>query len=132
MICLDTNYLIRALIPSTVEAEEVKGWLKAGIPLSASAIVWYEFTCGPVQARERDIIHSILTGGILTFGEIEAGESARLFNAAGRVRRLRVDTMIAATAVAAQAELATSNTADFSVFKPFGLMLKDYQQRESS
>ena len=123
MICLDTNYLIMGLIPDTAESEKIKGWLKGGIPLAAPSIVWYEFVCGPVQNREIETIRSVLTAGILNFGEAEAEESARLFNAVGRVRKLRVNTMIAATALLAGAELATSNTDDFQVFCGHGLKL---------
>jgi len=66
------------------------------------------------------------------FGEIEAAESARLYNAVGRIRRLRVDAMIAATAIASKVELATSNTTDFSVFKTHGLMLRKYQNIQTA
>jgi len=123
MICLDTNYLIRGLIAGTAEAGDLKSWLKGGIPLAAPSIVWYEFCCGPVQTREIETVRSVLTAGILALGEAEAEESARLFNAVGRVRRLRVDAMIAAAALCAGAELATSNTADFEVFRGHGLKL---------
>ncbi len=123
MICLDTNYLIRGLIAGTPEAGEVKSWLKGGIPLAASSIVWYESCCGPVHTREIETIRSVLTAGVLPFGEAEALESARLFNAVGRVRRLRVDAMIAAAAIVSGAELATGNTADFEPFCGYGLVL---------
>lgn len=123
MICLDTNYLIRGLVPGSDEAEELKSWLRTGIPLCAPSVVWYEFVCGPVESGEIDIVRKVLTGGVLAFGELEAAEAGRLFNAVGRVRRLRVDAMIAAAAVANRAELATSNTADFSLFEPHGLTL---------
>lgn len=123
MICLDTNYLIRGLIPGTEEAGEIKSWLKGGIPLTAPAIVWYEFCCGPVQDREIETVRSVLTEGVLPFGEAEAENAARLFNAVGRVRRLRVDTMVAAAALCAGAELATSNRSDFEAFCRYGLRL---------
>lgn len=125
MICLDTNYLIMGLIPDTAESEKIKSWLKGGFPLAAPSIVWYEFCCGPVQNREIETVRSVLTAGILPFGEAEAEEAARLFNAVGRVRRLRVNTMIAATALCTGAELATSNTADFELFSGHGLLLHD-------
>ena len=50
-------------------------------------------------------------------------EAARLYNQVGRVRRLRVDTMIAAAAILADARLATRNRADFEAFQPLGLRL---------
>ncbi len=123
MICLDTNYLIMGLIPDTAESEKIRNWLKGGFPLAAPSIVWYEFCCGPVQNLEIETVRSVLTAGILPFGEAEAEESARLFNVIGRVRRLRVDTMIAATTLCAGAELATGNTADFELFCGHGLVL---------
>jgi predicted nucleic acid-binding protein len=123
VICLDTNYLIRGLVSGSPEAEKIKSWLQAGIPLCAPSVVWYEFICGPVESKEINIIRRVLTAGIHSFGEIEAAEAAKLFNAVGRVRRLRIDAMIAAAAVTARAELATSNIADFALFEPHGLVL---------
>jgi predicted nucleic acid-binding protein len=70
-----------------------------------------------------DLVRAFLGGGILPFGEAEAVETSRLFNAAGRPRRLRVDAMIAATAIAAGAELATGNREDFRPFEGHGLIL---------
>jgi predicted nucleic acid-binding protein len=123
VICLDTNYLIRALVPGTPQAEQVKKWLRAGQPLAASSIAWYEFCCGPVSPVDQHMAQIILTGGILPFQQMEAEEAGRLFNAVGRQRRLRVDSMIAATALAAKAPLATANLDDFRFFVPFGLRL---------
>jgi predicted nucleic acid-binding protein len=60
---------------------------------------------------------------IIPYTADQAVESARLFNAAGRPRGLRVDAMIAAVAVVADARLATTNTKDFARFEPFGLRL---------
>lgn len=68
-------------------------------------------------------MRSFLSGGIIAFEEAQAATAARLFNAAGRARRLRVDAMIAASALNAGCRLATSNRADFNVFVPFGLAL---------
>lgn len=62
-------------------------------------------------------------GEVIPFSIIESREAARLFNAAGRRRTLRFDSMIAATAIAARARLATNNLSDFNVFIPFGLEL---------
>jgi predicted nucleic acid-binding protein len=63
------------------------------------------------------------TGGLIPFEEAHAEAAARLFNATGCVRRLRVDAMIASSAMVAGCRLATSNLADFKVFVPFGLVL---------
>lgn len=123
MICLDTNYLIRMLIPETLESKRVKRWLKQGETLTTSSIAWYEFLCGPVGEEEIRTARSCLQGGIVAFEEVQIAEAARLFNATGRLRRLRVDAMIAACAMAAKIPLATDNKDDFSAFVKHGLLL---------
>jgi predicted nucleic acid-binding protein len=123
MICLDTNYLIRMLLPDTAESKRVKKWLKQGETLSTSSIAWYEFLCGPVGEAEIQTVRACLQGGIVAFEEAQITEAARLFNATGRARRLRVDAMIAACAVTANIPLATDNKEDFCEFVKFGLVL---------
>jgi predicted nucleic acid-binding protein len=123
MICLDTNYLIRLLIPETMESKRVKKWLKQGEKLTTSAIAWYEFLCGPVGKAEIETVRSCLQGGIVAFEEAQITEAARLFNVTGRARRLRVDAMIAACAVTADIPLATDNKDDFGAFVKYGLIL---------
>ena len=123
MICLDTNYLVCALVPGSQEARAVGTWLKKDERLFASTVAWYEFLCGPVRAEEVRLVRGLLAGGVSAFDEAQAMTSARLFNAAGRARRLRVDAMIAACAIEAGCCLATANRADFSAFVPYGLKL---------
>ncbi len=123
MICLDTNYLVRALVRETPEAAQVTTWLRDGETLFASSVAWFEFLCGPVTAQEVLLVRGLLTGGLLAFEDAQAAAAARLFNAAGRLRRLRVDAMIAACAMVGGCRLATSNRDDFSAFVPFGLVL---------
>jgi predicted nucleic acid-binding protein len=67
--------------------------------LATPSVMWYEFLCGPVSVREIELIRALLRGGVITYGDPEATEAARLFNATGRSRRLRVDAMIAACAL---------------------------------
>ncbi|HMP90300.1 MAG TPA: PIN domain-containing protein [Kiritimatiellia bacterium] len=123
MICLDTNYLINGLSADTPEEELLIQWHTEGEVLCTPAICWYEFLSGPVTDAQTKTIKAFLRGGILPFGETEAMKSAELFNATHRLRRLRIDTMIAATAIAAKARLASNNLADFEPFVPFGLEL---------
>ena len=123
MICLDTNYLIRGLMKGAPESAQLIQWYQLGEVLLAAARVWYEFLCGPVTEPQINTIRAFLSGGILAFDELQATEAARLFNRIGRIRRLRVDAMIAATAVVAGARLATSNREDYKVFLPHGLKL---------
>jgi len=123
MICLDTNYLIGMLVTGSRESKEVEKWRRAGETFAAPSVAWYGFVCGPASVGEIDLIRACLTGGMLAFREAEAAESSRLYNAAGRLRRLRVDAMIAATTVVAGGRLATANAADFAPFIPHGLSL---------
>jgi predicted nucleic acid-binding protein len=121
MICLDTNYLIRGLVAGSTEAREMASWRARGESLIAAAPAWYEFLCGPVQDDHVAVMRAFLNGGISPFDEDHAREAARLYNQSGRVRRLRVDAMIAAAAVLADARLATGNRSNFEVFAPLGL-----------
>ena len=122
MICLDTNYLISGLVAGTSEAAELSGWYQEGEQLIAPMPAWYEFVCGPVTEEQEETARAFLTS-IVPFGEKEASEAARLFNASGRNRKYSVDAMIAATAIVAKASLATSNRKDFLPFVPHGLDL---------
>src|ERR1700758_4825167 len=123
MICLDTNYLVRGLLEGARESSELVLWRQSGEILLSAAPAWYEFLCGPITDLQIRIIRSFLSGGIVAFEEVQATEAARLFNAIGRIRRLRTDTMIAATAMVAGAALATSNKEDFRAFIPHGLKI---------
>ena len=60
---------------------------------------------------------------ILPFDDRQAQEAARLYNATGRKRRLRIDAMIAAAATTHRIPLATGNRDDFAEFVPLGLAL---------
>ncbi len=122
MICLDTNYLILALIPQTEEAMAVERWLEANESLCIPSVAWYEFLCGST-AEEAQLALALLDGGILPLGEIEAQSAAVGFRSLNKPRRLRVDAMIAATAIVANAHLATNNSKDFLPFVPHGLIL---------
>jgi predicted nucleic acid-binding protein len=125
VILLDTNYLIRALVKGSVEANEIIAWLHATEGLCTSTVAWYEFLCGPVDDEGIALVRSILDERILPFTADQAAESSRLYNATGRKRALRVDAMIAAAAIIGNAVLATDNTTDFSNFIPHGLRLAE-------
>jgi predicted nucleic acid-binding protein len=115
VICLDTNYLIMGLVRGTPEADRILEWLDQGEVLITSMVAWYEFQCGPVSAKQSDFMRSLLSE-IRPFSELEAEVAARLFAQAGRSRALKVDAMIAATALVARARLATNNVQDFQKF----------------
>jgi predicted nucleic acid-binding protein len=123
MIHLDTNYLIGLLVKDSPQAQEVDAWLAAGQTLAASAIAWTEFLNGPVTPLEVTRAEAILQSRIVPFGRPEAALAAELFNKTGRRRGSRFDCLVAATAITAQAEVATVNQSDFQAFEPHGLKL---------
>jgi len=123
VILVDTNYLIQLLIPGTPEALRVRQWVGSGEVLCTAAVSWYEFLCGPVDSEEISLVRSLLRGGIVPLTESGAEASARLWNQVGRQRSLRVDSLIAGTALEADITLASSNLRDFTKFVPGGLTL---------
>jgi len=123
MIHLDTNYLICLLVQGSPQALDTDGWLAAGQDLSASAIAWTEFLNGPVTLLEVSRARAVLQSRIVPFGDQEAVLAAELFNKTGRRRGTRFDCLIAATAILADAEVATVNQSDFRLFIPHGLKL---------
>ncbi len=122
MICLDTNYLIRALISGTPDAGNLERWIEAGEAIILPSVAWYEFLCGSTDEEEK-LALSLLTGGLRAFDDREARISARNFRSIKTPRHLRVDAMIAGTAIAAGAKLATNNRDDFEPFVADGLEL---------
>lgn len=122
MILLDTNFLIGALVKDSQEASFVKKWYHID-HLASSSVAWYEFMCGPIDAHASVVIRSLIHDRILPWTSDQAAEAARLYNSTGRIRRLRIDAMIAAAAIVYNADLATANLEDFKPFVPFGLKL---------
>ena len=123
MIHLDTNYLVGLPVKGSAAALEVDGWLATGESLAASAIAWTEFLNGPVTPLEVIRAEAVLQSRIVHFGQAEAALAAELFNKTGRRRGSRFDCLIAATAIRAQAQIATINQTDFKVFVAHGLTL---------
>jgi predicted nucleic acid-binding protein len=122
VICLDTNYLILGLIEGTPEAQQLIDWCRAREALITPTLAWFEFLCGPVTPIQIATMRAFLQE-VVALGEPQAIEAARLFNAVGRRRTLRVDSMIAGSAVVAGARLATNNRAHFKLFLPHGLQM---------
>ena len=123
MIHLDTNFLIGLAVPGSSPAQAVDQWLAANEPLAASALAWTEFLNGPVSADEIALVESVIESQIVPFEKPTAVMAARLFNQTGRRRGSRFDCLIAATAILADAGLATENQKDFVPFVPHGLKL---------
>jgi predicted nucleic acid-binding protein len=76
--------------------------------------------------RAMDALRKLFTGGIPDFGSAQAQQAAQLFHATGRSGSLRIDSMIAATAILANSRLATANHEVVAAFVPFGLTLVDW------
>jgi len=125
MIHLDTNYLIGLAVRGSSPAQNVETWLSVGESLAASALAWTEFLNGPVSANEIVLVESVIAGNVISFEKQTAILAAQLFNQGGRRRGSRFDCLIAATAILADAELATENKSDFTPFVPFGLKVKN-------
>jgi predicted nucleic acid-binding protein len=122
VISLDTNYLILGLVADSRESDQMVAWHQQGEQLCTSTVCWYEFLCGPVHEQHVAVVLAVLHE-VLPFDVRQATEAARLFNAVERRRSLRVDSMIAATAIVPGALLATNNPEDFRPFVQHGLRL---------
>ena len=124
VICLDTNYLIMGLVQGSREAERLLAWSETGEEFCVSSVVWYEFSCGPVGPKQIAAMRGLMRE-IVPFDAALAEDAAALFNASGRRRNLRVDAMIAATAMSRSVPLATRSRVDFAPFADHGLLLLD-------
>jgi predicted nucleic acid-binding protein len=122
MIHLDTNYLIRSLVPGTPQAARLDSWVLAGETISTSAMAWSEFLCGPLSPTHTSAALAILAT-VESVTAADAALAADLFNKSGRRRGTLADCIIAAVALRSGASLATDNRADFAPLVNFGLTL---------
>ena len=122
MIHLDTSFLVRALIPGTLEDAKLRGWVQRGETLIMSSVAWAEFLCGPLDTGDLELAERLVERQ-QDFTPDQAVVAARLFNESGRRRGTIVDCMIAATALADDAPVATTNVADFQRFASAGLTI---------
>lgn len=122
MVHLDTSFLIRALVRESPEDVELRRLLRGGSTVAISAISWAEFLCGPVEPHQVDLAAHIV-GEPVPFEAEEAVLAAQLFNVAGRRRGSLTDCMVAATALRADAALATADPADFRKLERAGVRL---------
>ena len=122
MIHLDTSFLIPAVRLNTPESRRLDVWVGDGETIVISVVAWTEFLCGPLSRSDLNSAFQIVERYV-EFTAEHAVIAARLFNATGRRRRMMVDCMIAAVAIAEGAPLATVNTGDFGRFTEHGLLL---------
>ena len=122
MIHLDTNFLIQALVPSSVAAAKLQTWKKDGEELDISSIAWSEFLCGPLNQND-ETLAQLLFPAPEPFLASDAVTAAALFNATGRRSRSLADCQIAAVALRCDARVATADASDFIQFQTHGLTL---------
>jgi predicted nucleic acid-binding protein len=123
MTHLDTNVLISIACEDPTSSQWVTEKINEREPLRVSSVTWYEFVTGPVEASQIELVEIILDSEPIAFDTHLAKQAAKYFNATGRARKRKVDTMIAATALLHGGKLATRNTKDFKLFEPLGLTL---------
>lgn len=122
MIHLDTNVLI-ALPLMAKERHPLALRISKGEAVAVSSLTWFEYVCGPVAETQRQIVRTAVGAQIVVVDEAIAERAAVLFNATGRKRSLRTDSLIAATAIIEGAEFASFNASDFEPFISHGLRL---------
>ena len=122
MIHLDTSFLIRGLVQGSAEDQKLRQWLRSGELFAMSTIAWAELLCGPLDAVHARLATAVVAERV-PFEEHEAEVAAALFNHSGRRRGSLADCMIAATALVAEAPLATANPDDFAPLAKAGLRI---------
>ena len=105
---LDTSFLIRALLPGTVESRRLEEWLGGRRALVISAMAWAEFLSGPLD-DETLRVAGRLVGMAAPVTGVHAERAAQLFNTTGRRRGTLSDCLIAAVAIEDGAALATAD-----------------------
>ncbi len=126
-IHLDTNVLIAFVGGDAARLAPLREPLKQGAATACSALAWFGFLCGPsepaVSDEELDRASALIGGTVIPVDGRTASLAARLFNQTGRRRGSQSDCLVAATALASEADLFTLNVADFEPFESLGLRL---------
>jgi len=122
MVHLDTNFLIDALVQGTPQEAQLVGWLATGEPIGMSSLAWGEFLCGPLSSSAEAMARRLFTQTI-SLDRLDAEKAASLYNLTGRRAKSFPDCCIAAVAIRAHAQLATSNRRDFTQMVTHGLLL---------
>jgi predicted nucleic acid-binding protein len=132
LIHLDNDYLAK-LSEAGDEYRDVQNWILSQHSIGTSAIAWNEFMRGPNNngRNKADVAaaKALLQAGIAPFGEESAEFAAYLFNRiqrpSGSHLKLRMDCLIAASAITNKAILATRNLSHFRLFVPYQLELTE-------
>ena len=128
LIHLDTNFLIQAERPNTPAAHTLAAWLREGVVLRASLLVWTEYLCGAHdEARVRHWQVTLDGFDGLTESQCQLAASLQRHDRSDRPRL--IDCLIAAGAIEQGAALATINRRDFERFVDHGLELAMDQWR---
>ena len=98
----------------------MRGWVGAREALGVSTVAWAEFLCGPYERSSLEFLVGVIDHYV-DFTSAYAEIAAHLFNQSGRRRGSQMDCMIAATAIAEQAPIATADSRDFRRFEAEGL-----------
>ena len=125
-IHLDTNVLIGALVAGSPADRLLRYRLLGGDVLGVSAMAWGEFCCGSPGATPPEATRRLLrqlVGEPVALDAEGAELAASLFNGSGRRRGSFGDCLVAATALRADAALATANVADFEPLVGLGLQV---------
>jgi predicted nucleic acid-binding protein len=123
-IHLDTSFLIRSLRRESPESNRLRQWLHERHSIAISTFAWAEFLCGPLAENEVELAGTVVVEHV-SLGVREAADAATLFNRTGRRRGSLPDCIIAATAIASDAALATYDVSDFERFREAGLELAE-------
>ena len=120
---LDTHILVFGLRPGHEARTLIAAAVSRHHRLGVSAMAWAEFRCGPLDPESADAWAALLAGQVIPVDQAIADLAAALFNRTGRRSRSLPDCLIAATAMARGARLATLNRADFQPLLRYGLEL---------
>ena len=122
MIHLDTSVLIDALTGQKRSAAGLRRAIESGERILFSTIVLYEWTRGARLPAEVAAQEALFPGSAaVPFGADEASIAAALYRAVKRARGREIDLVIAATAIAQNAQLWTLNLEDFRDITPLTL-----------
>ena len=123
MIHLDANLLIALIKKSDVHHPAAARVIAGPGPFGCSSVAWMELHSKPVHHRDTVALKTLLNAGVFPLDEACAALAGEIYHRTGSKRRTRLDTMVAAAAIHAGAELATVNAGDFEPFVPHGLKL---------